>query len=197
MRGILEIRDLYNLAWRVGSPVSSQQLGEAMDSLYLQPSSLPGNQKKCLAPVMSWNNESPPKWLMLPGAYKLDALYHSNREQDNISQIYFHWVPLIFVRNKWSIVCLSAWSMRNRDPDHIIILCAIRGALVHSWNRTMRQTPVARNYRLAAIPRMNCLIVYSRSSCLVCMRLTGMSKNIQLFLKYTTRQVILGTAARR
>ncbi len=43
---------------------------------------------------------------------------------------------------------------------------------IHSWNHTMRQTPVARNYCLAAIPRMK-------------------------RLKYTTRQVILGTAARR
>ncbi len=58
---------------------------------------------------------------------------------------------------------------------------------LHSWNRTMRQTPVTGNYRLAAIPRMNRLIVYSRSSHLlyifrharqVHIRLTGMSKNI-------------------
>ena len=43
-----------------------------------------------------------------------------------------------------------------------IHLCLV--LILHSWNRTMRQTPVARNDRPAPIPKMTCLVVYSRSS---------------------------------
>ena len=65
--------------------------------------------------------------------------------------------------------------------DHLAECCSM--ALVHSWNRTMRQTPVARNYHLAAIPRMNRLIYYQ----------TGHSRNTRQMVISSNRCLMHGT----
>ncbi len=62
---------------------------------------------------------------------------------------------------------VNDWSMIAQNENYWKVLVPYFQFDLHSWNRTMRQTPVTRNYRLAAIPRMNRLIVYSSSSRLV------------------------------
>ena len=42
---------------------------------------------------------------------------------------------------------------------HIKLSNFVVKGMIHSVDHTMRQTPVARNYRLAAVPRMTCLAV--------------------------------------
>ena len=53
----------------------------------------------------------------------------------------------------------SLGSDESRNTPRICVSVLIE---LHSVDRTMHQTPVGRNYRMAAVPRMTCLVVYFR-----------------------------------